>query len=116
MFRQVELLEVDTSGNALRGLIIRHLVLPNNISGSIPSLQWIAKQLSPLVTLSLMAQYYPANFADKIPNLTRPLSYDEYAQVLQTLEQLGFENALYQQLNAAEYYRPHFGQGDHPFE
>ena len=116
MFRQVGLLNVDKRGIARRGLIIRHLVLPNNISGSISSLHWIAKEISSQVTLSLMAQYYPANFADKIPALARPLSYDEYAQVLNTLEQLGFDNALYQQLNAAEYYRPHFWQGGHPFE
>jgi putative pyruvate formate lyase activating enzyme len=116
MYRQVGLLQLDARGIAERGLIIRHLVLPNNISGSIASLQWIAKNLSPLVTLSLMAQYYPANYADKIPALARPLKRDEYAQVLHTLEQLGFDNALYQQLNAAEYYRPHFLQEHHPFE
>jgi putative pyruvate formate lyase activating enzyme len=116
MFRQVGLLEIDKRGIATSGLIIRHLVLPNHISGSIASLHWITEELSPLVTLSLMAQYYPANYAGKIPVLARPLSYHEYAQVLQTLEQLGLENALYQQLNAAEYYRPHFAQGDHPFE
>jgi putative pyruvate formate lyase activating enzyme len=116
MFRQVGLVQADSHGVAKRGLIIRHLVLPNRISGSIATLQWIANELSPQITLSLMAQYYPANYASKISPLARPLKISEYSEVLITLEELGFENALYQELNAAEYYRPHFWQRDHPFE
>lgn len=116
MFRQVGLVQSDAQGVAKRGLIIRHLVLPNRISGSIATIEWIASELSPEITLSLMAQYYPANYAGKISPLARPLKVSEYREVLKTLEELGFENALYQELNAAEYYRPHFWNGDHPFE
>jgi putative pyruvate formate lyase activating enzyme len=116
MFRQVGLVQTDTQGIAKRGLIIRHLVLPNRISGSIATLEWIANELSPQLTLSLMAQYYPANFARKISPLARPLKISEYSEVLKVLEELGFENALYQELSAAEYYQPHFRKDDHPFE
>ena len=116
MFRQVGLLQVDNSGIAQRGLIIRHLVLPNDLSGTIETLRWIAQEISPEVTLSLMAQYYPAHRASKIPMLSRSLYTREYEQVLDELHRLNFENALYQDLNAAACYRPHFFEGDHPFE
>jgi len=116
MYRQVGLLETDSGGIATRGLIIRHLVLPNELSGTIETLRWIAETLSPKVTLSLMAQYYPAHRAPRVPLLSRTLRIKEYEQVLEELHNLNFENALYQELNAAAYYRPHFFEGDHPFE
>ncbi len=116
MYRQVGLLQTDSHGVAYRGLIIRHLVLPNELSGSVEILRWIAGNISPAVTISLMAQYYPAHRAPQIPLLSRPLRRQEYARVLEELHRLRFENALYQELNAAAYYRPHFFEGDHPFE
>jgi len=115
MYRQVGLLQVDEQGIARRGLIIRHLVLPNEIAGSPECLKWIALEISPAVTISLMAQYYPANFAARIPLLSRPLQYREYEKVLMAMEKLGMHNSLYQDLNAAHYYRPHFFAEDHPF-
>jgi putative pyruvate formate lyase activating enzyme len=116
MYRQVGLLQVDSKGIAQQGLIIRHLVLPNRIAGSISTLHWIAETLSPEVAISLMAQYYPANHADKITSLSRPLKMSEYEEVLVTMERLGFNNSLYQELSAAVFYRPHFREGAHPFE
>ncbi len=116
MYRQVGLLETDTQGIAHRGLLIRHLVLPNELSGSVETLRWIASTLSPKVTISIMAQYYPAHRASQVPMLSRTLRIREYERVLEELHRLKFENALYQELNAAAYYRPHFFEGDHPFE
>ena len=116
MFRQVGLLQTDTNGIAMRGLIIRHLVLPNDLSGSIETLRWIAGNLSPKVTISLMAQYYPAHRASDVPLLSRTLRFQEYERVLNELHHLNFENALYQELKAEACYRPHFFEGNHPFE
>ena len=98
MFKQVGLLKVDEKGIAQRGLIIRHLVLPNDISGTVDCLEWIAKELSVEVTISLMAQYYPANYAQKIPILSRRLRQKEYEKALSTFEQLGFSDSLCQHL------------------
>src|SRR5207244_2702470 len=53
----------DEDGLLKRGLVIRLLVLPNDISGVRESLRWIHDELSPGVAVSLMAQYYPANVA-----------------------------------------------------
>ena len=116
MYRQVGLLQLDEDGIARRGLIVRHLVLPNDISGSISSLEWLAREISPDVTISLMAQYYPAHHASKIPLLSRPLHTREYQRILSAIEELGLHNTLYQELAAADHYRPHFLQNKHPFE
>jgi len=116
MYRQVDLLTVDDQGIAKRGLIIRHLVLPNNISGTIDCLKWIANELSNKVTVSLMAQYYPANHADKIPLLSRRLRQQEYQDALTIFEELGFTEGLCQQMISAKHYRPHFFERNHPFE
>jgi putative pyruvate formate lyase activating enzyme len=115
MYRQAGLLQQDDRGVARRGLIIRHLVLPSQLAGSRASLEWIAREISGDVTISLMAQYYPANFAAQIPLLARPLQDGEYQQVLTVLEKLGLHNSLYQELNSADHYRPHFFAADHPF-
>jgi putative pyruvate formate lyase activating enzyme len=115
MYRQVGLLQLDDQDLARRGLIIRHLVLPNQLAGSTASLEWIAREISRDVTISLMAQYYPANFAAQIPLLARPVQESEYQKVLTIIEKLGLHNSLYQDLNAADHYRPHFFETDHPF-
>ena len=54
MFKQVGLLQVNAQGIAQKGLIIRHLVLPHDISGTFECIKWIAEELSNKVTLNLM--------------------------------------------------------------
>jgi putative pyruvate formate lyase activating enzyme len=116
MYKQVGLLQVNEQGIAQKGLIIRHLVLPNDISGTSDCLNWIAKKLSNKVTISLMAQYYPANHSDKIPLLSTRLKQKEYEDALTIFEQLGFTEGLSQQLISAKHYRSHFFEREHPFE
>ncbi|MFC2088863.1 radical SAM protein [Calditrichota bacterium] len=116
MFRQVGILQVDEDGIAKQGLIIRHLVLPNDISGTIDCLEWIAKELSTEVTISLMAQYYPANYADRIPLLSRKIKRREYDEALMAMERFGLTEGLCQRLISADHYKPHFFNSDHPFE
>lgn len=116
MFRQTGLLLLDKNNIALKGLIIRHLVLPDNISGSMECLQWIAEELSPEISLSLMAQYYPANRASEYPELSNSLNVQEYYYVLQRMKQLNFTNALYQEIDSANIFRPDFNNPDDPFK
>jgi len=101
-------LVLDDAGCARRGLIIRHLILPNEIAGSRECLRFIAEELSPAVHLSLMAQYYPTNKAHRKDLISRKIRAREYADVLEILEEFGFENGWTQEFAATEVGRPDF--------
>lgn len=117
MHRQVgSTLWLDDDGAARRGLIIRHLVLPGGLAGSRDSLQWLRDELGTKVTISLLAQYYPAHRAAEFPPLDRPLTSAEYQEVLELMEELGFENGWVQDLESRDCYRPDFVRRDKPFE
>ena len=90
MYRQVGDLECDERGTARKGLIIRHLVLPNEISGSEESLRWLARELSPDVYVALMSQYFPAWKAPGIEEISRRVPPSEYRPVKDLYKQLGF--------------------------
>ncbi len=75
MYRQVGKLVIDDEGVAQKGLIVRHLILPDRLAGSTESLGWLAREVSPDVTLSIMAQYYPVHHAAKYPSLGRQNQY-----------------------------------------
>jgi putative pyruvate formate lyase activating enzyme len=116
MHRQVgDELILDDSGLVQRGLIVRHLILPNGLAGSRDSLSWLANEVSAEVTVSIMSQYYPAYLAYQIPALQRKISDSEYFAVLELLGELGLENGWIQEVDAAESYLPHFERDGHPF-
>jgi putative pyruvate formate lyase activating enzyme len=98
-----------------RGLIIRHLVLPNDIAGSRESLQWIRDEFGVDATVSVMAQYYPEHRGRSMPLLDRKIRESEYERVLACLDALGMENGWVQQYESAEYYRPEFARRERPF-
>ncbi len=117
MHRQVgDELVLDGWGLAQRGLIIRHLILPNRLAGSYDSLSWLVHDISPNVTVSIMSQYYPAHLATQIAELCRKISASEYSEVLELVDKLGLENGWIQGMDAAENYLPHFKQDSHPFQ
>ena len=103
-------------GLVKRGLIIRHLVLPNDIASSAETLTWIRDTLGPETTLSVMAQYFPAHRALATPLLDRKLRAGEYVRVLDLLERLGMESGWAQEFEASDYYRPEFEDRDRPFK
>ena len=115
MYRQVGELVVDESGVAQRGLIVRHLILPNGIAGSEESLAWLAREVSPSVTVSIMAQYYPSHKAQRKHLLSRKISESEYDEVLRLLDKVGLENGWVQEMGSAENYLPDFEREGHPF-
>jgi len=115
MYRQVGELAVDEFGLARRGLIVRHLILPNGMAGSEDSLAWLAQEISPAVTVSIMSQYSPQHRAQRIPRLARTLSASEYEAVLGLLDEVGLENGWVQEMGAAENYLPDFEREGHPF-
>jgi putative pyruvate formate lyase activating enzyme len=108
MHRQVGELETDEQGVARRGLIVRHLVLPNGIAGSKESLEWLARETSPRVALSLMSQYFPAHRARRHPRLARPITLEEYEEVSQLVDELGIENGWRQGMGSSRHYLPDF--------
>lgn len=116
MYRQVGKLVLGDDGIAVRGLIVRHLVLPNNIAGSRESLAWLAKEISPNVTISLMAQYKPMHRAMEYPELSRGITAGEYTEAIDALEEFGLEEGWAQELDACEHYLPDFERPGHPFE
>jgi putative pyruvate formate lyase activating enzyme len=106
---------LNDNGQAVMGMIIRHLVLPGQVEDSINILKWIAGELSPSVYISLMSQYYPTVCVANHPMLGKKVSVSEYQQVLEVMEELGFHKGWIQQYESTDYYLPDFTH-DHPFE
>jgi len=120
MHRQMgDELVTDEDGLLQRGLVIRLLVLPNDIGSVRESLQWIRDELSQQVTVSLMAQYYPTNVAGTNPRyvlLSRRLNESEWLRAVAALDELGMQEGWMQEFDgAAFYYRPDFNDDDTPF-
>ncbi|MFC1979835.1 radical SAM protein [Chloroflexota bacterium] len=115
MYRQVGNVILDESGLAQQGLIVRHLILPNGLAGSDESLTWLAQELSPTVTVSIMSQYLPAHRAKQIPLLSRNISAAEYETIVSLLADLGMENGWIQEMGSSEDYVPDFERYGHPF-
>lgn len=83
-------------GSASRGVIVRILVLPGNAWQAIENLAWLAENCSPSVHVSLMSQYAPAYKSLETPPFNRTLAEDEYNEVVEISEVLGFENGWIQ--------------------
>ena len=116
MYRQVGDLQVDENEVAYRGLIVRHLILPQGLAGSEESLTWLAREVSSSVAVSIMSQYFPCHKAHGIPLLARTIAYEEYLAVVRIQEKLGLENGWLQEMDAPANYLPDFTRKGHPFE
>lgn len=92
MYRQVGAARYAEGGIMQRGLIIRHLVLPNTVSGSEKILEWIAMNLPKDTFVNIMAQYHPDYKAHDIPELARKITAKEYKAVVERAKQLGLVN------------------------
>lgn len=115
MFRQVGELKIDENGIAVRGLVVRHLVLPGGLAGSRDSLEWLAREVSPEVTVSLMSQYRPAHRAFGHPMLSRQISMEEYREATGCLADVGITNGWVQEMSSPESYWPDFERDGSPF-
>jgi putative pyruvate formate lyase activating enzyme len=121
MYRQTgdELIFGD-GGLLKRGLVIRLLVLPNDLAQVRESLEWIRDELSPRVAVSMMAQYYPTNRAvndERYTLLSRRITESEWLRALGALDELGMEEGWMQEYDsAAHYYRPDFTDSEVPFK
>src|ERR1044071_10372799 len=108
----------DENGLLKRGLVIRLLVLPNDLAGIEENLKWIKQELSPKTAISLMAQYYATNKAatdERYILLSRRISEGEWFQAVSLLEDLGIEEGFMQEYESvSHYYRPDFTDKEEP--
>ncbi|MBQ8087164.1 MAG: 4Fe-4S cluster-binding domain-containing protein [Clostridia bacterium] len=108
MLRQTGPVELDDNDMIKRGVMIRHLILPNCADDSIRVLDWIAER-APDAWVSLMAQYLPFGEAKKIKSLNRQITQEEYDRVFERMVELGLENGFVQELSSSdEKYIPAF--------
>jgi putative pyruvate formate lyase activating enzyme len=109
MLDQVGPLEMDDAGIAVRGLLVRHLVLPNYLDNSRKCLRVLA-DLSLDTFVSIMSQYSPQYKACDYPGINRTLTEDEYDKITDYALDLGLENAFIQELASQEHYLPDFAK------
>jgi putative pyruvate formate lyase activating enzyme len=93
MQRQVGDLVTDHGGIALRGLIIRHLVMPSCLENTRKVIQFIHDEISPEAFVNIMAQYYPHYRASEFPQIARRVTLEEYQSALKFAEDLGLRRA-----------------------
>ncbi|PYS98803.1 MAG: radical SAM protein [Acidobacteria bacterium] len=121
MHRQMgDSLQFGNDGLLRGGLLIRLLVLPNDMAGIEENLRWIRDELGPKTAISLMAQYYATNKAatdDRYILLSRRISEGEWFDAVSLLEELGMEEGFMQEYeSASHYYRPNFDDAEKPFK
>jgi putative pyruvate formate lyase activating enzyme len=100
MYRQVGDLDLSPEGIARRGLIVRHLILPNNISGTRGVLHYLFSEVSSQLYLSIMGQYFPAYKGLDYPELGRRISWEEHQAALEIIDQIGISNGWIQEIEA----------------
>jgi putative pyruvate formate lyase activating enzyme len=113
MYRQVGLLQVDENGLAKKGIIVRHLILPNNLTNTFLALEKIAA-IDKNIHLSLMSQYYPVYHSAEFSELNRPVLVEETAAAEEKKLALGLEYGWTQESEAGEILLPDFVKSD-PF-
>lgn len=102
MFEQVGNLEVDSEGVAVKGVLVRHLVLPHDLSGTAQVLKDLVRLGGRGVWLSLMSQFTPMYLAKQTPGLERRLLAAEYQAAQKAMEEAGIEAGFLQDLQSAD--------------
>lgn len=96
MHRQVGDLVVDENGIALRGLIVRHLVLPHNLAGSEKIFEFLAKEISKDCFVNILSQYWPAFRAKDFKELSRKITKEEFERAILLAKKAGLRR-IYQE-------------------
>jgi len=92
MHRQVGVLQTDGHGIALRGVMVRHLVMPNRVAGTREFVRWVAERLSPDTYVNIMAQYRVEHRAFEHPDIARAITAEEYLEAMAWAEEAGLTN------------------------
>lgn len=102
MINQVGVPKFDKNGMITKGVIIRHLVLPNYIENSKKVLKWIKENLPNDIYVSIMAQYFPTYNAKKDNKINRKLTKEEWRQIEDFVDEIEIENGFIQELGEHE--------------
>ncbi len=102
MYNQVGDVVLDEKGLIKKGLIIRHLILPNHIRNSKMVLKWIKENIGKSAYVSIMAQYFPTYNANKIEDINRKITEEELEEIKDYIQQLKLENGYIQELEEDE--------------
>lgn len=89
MHRQTGDLVMDEYGTAQRGLLARHLVMPDGLAGTEEFVRWLAQEVSRNTYLNVMAQYHPCYMAEKYPEINRPVTSQEYSRARKWAKEQG---------------------------
>lgn len=113
MVKQVGVPRLNKNGIMEKGVMIRHLVLPNHIENSKKVLKWLTENLPNEIYISVMAQYFPTYQAKKMKNLNRKLTKEEWREIEDYIDELGIKNGYVQELGEhEEEYVPKWEFGD----
>lgn len=94
MHRQVGDLKVDSGGIAYRGLLVRHLVMPNNQAGTNQIMTFIANEISPDTYVNIMEQYRPCYRASEFQEINRRITHDEYVAAIEEARRNGLSRGF----------------------
>ena len=110
MFRQTGPWRADADGILQKGVVIRHMILPDNLENTYRVIDWVAETFRPGdVLFSLMSQYTPCGNLSAFPELQRRLTREEYDAAMDHLADSGIEDGFFQELSSAkEEYIPAF--------
>lgn len=109
MYKQVGPLQLGENGIAKKGVLIRHLILPNHLQNSKHVLKWIKENMPEEISVSVMAQYFPSHKAKQDTLLNRKLTKKEYQEIENYFYTLNIKNGYIQELGEhEEEYVPNF--------
>jgi putative pyruvate formate lyase activating enzyme len=97
MWRQAGPMALDEEGVAYKGMLVRHMVLPKDLSGTYKSLKFLSDNMGPRIWVSLMNQYFPAHKGLRTPPLDRKVTPEEYETAFRALMDLNLDNGFVQE-------------------
>jgi putative pyruvate formate lyase activating enzyme len=105
MHRQVGLHQVDSHGVARRGVMIRHLVMPNRVAGTQAFVKWVAANLPENTYVNIMHQYHVDYKAFEYPEIWRAITIEEYLEAMQWAQEAGLKNLDSKSLVVRDYFK-----------
>jgi len=105
MNRQVGELLIDERGIALRGVMIRHLVMPNRVAGTEKFVRWVAQALPKSTYVNIMPQYYVAYKAFEYPKISRGITVHEFLEAMDWAKEFGLTNLDPKSVTVRDFYR-----------
>ena len=107
MHRQVGLHTVDERGIAVRGVMIRHLVMPNRVAGTREFVKWVSESLPKSTYVNIMPQYHVDYKAFEYPEISRGIRIEEYLEAMQWAEDFGLNNLDPRSLKSRDFFAKH---------